>query len=133
MTLAFAYDADEAKISFTDIPSDAWYAPFIRQAFGEGIVNGISDDLFGVGLPITRQDLCTMAYNAALKIIEIETPHELFADDDEISDYAKKAVYALRAAGVVSGITDDEFAPKENATRAQAAKIIYSILTDGEE
>ena len=76
-----------------------------------------------------------MAYNAALKagkIIEIETPHELFADDDEISDYAKKAVYALRAAGVVSGITDDEFAPKENATRAQAAKIIYSILTDGE-
>lgn len=136
VTLAFAYDADEAKISFTDIPSDAWYAPFIRQAFGEGIVNGISDDLFGVGLPITRQDLCTMAYNAALKagkIIEIETPHELFADDDEISDYAKKAVYALRAAGVVSGITDDEFAPKENATRAQAAKIIYSILTDGEE
>ena len=132
---AFAYNADEAKISFTDIPSDAWYAPFIRQAFGEGIVKGISDDLFGVGLPITRQDLCTMAYNAALKagkIIEIETPQELFADDDEISDYAKKAVYALRAAGVVSGLTDDEFAPKENATRAQAAKIIYSILTDGE-
>ncbi len=135
VTSAFAYDADEAKISFTDVPSDAWYAFFIRQAFGEGIVNGISDDLFGVGMPITRQDLCTMAYNAALKagkIIEIETPQELFADDDEISDYAKKAVYALRAAGVVSGLTDDEFAPKENATRAQAARIIYAILTDGE-
>lgn len=129
---AFAEDAEEAEISFKDVPDDAWYATYVKKAFGKGIVNGVSEDMFGTGLPITRQDLCVMVYKAALetgKIIEIDTPQELFADDDSIAEYAKKAVYALRANNVISGLTEDEFAPRENATRAQAAKIIYSLLT----
>lgn len=128
---AFAEDAEEADISFKDVADDAWYATYVKKAFGAKIVNGVSEDMFGTGLPITRQDLCVMVYNAAVgtgKIIEIDTPQELFADDDSIAEYAKKAVYALRANGIVSGLTEDEFAPSENATRAQAARIIYSVL-----
>ena len=51
-----------------------------------------------------------------------------FSDDEMISDYAKDAVYALRGAGVIKGVSDLEFAPLANATRAQAAKMIYGLL-----
>jgi hypothetical protein len=52
----------------------------------------------------------------------------LFGDDNEIADYAKKAVYALRDAKVINGVDTVNFAPKATATRAEAAKIIYGLL-----
>ena len=60
--------------------------------------------------------------------VEFTTDAESFADDDQIADYAKEAVYALKNAGAVSGMTETEFSPQAGATRAQAAKIIYSLI-----
>lgn len=51
-----------------------------------------------------------------------------FADDASIADYAKEAVSTLQAAGIINGVSDTEFAPVSNATRAQAAQILYSFL-----
>ena len=48
----------------------------------------------------------------------------MFADDAKISRYAKDAVYACQQAGIIDGMTETEFAPKETATRAQVAKIL---------
>ena len=53
----------------------------------------------------------------------------IFADDEQISDYAKTAVYALYDAGIINGVSEDEFAAKDYLTRAQAAKIIYGIYS----
>ena len=50
-----------------------------------------------------------------------------FVDYDEISDYALDAVVSMAEAGVISGMDTGEFAPKDNATRAQAAVIIYRL------
>ena len=50
-----------------------------------------------------------------------------FSDDDRIEQYAKEAVYALRSIGVINGIDEMTFAPTENATRAQAVKMIYTL------
>ena len=54
--------------------------------------------------------------------------HAEFSDDEMISDYAKDAVYTLRGAEIINGLSDKEFAPLENATRSQAAKMIYGLL-----
>ena len=51
-----------------------------------------------------------------------------FADYDNISDYAKEAVGALAAKGIINGVSDTMFAPKATATRAQAAKLVYAII-----
>ena len=116
---------------FTDVDSNAWYAPFVLKAQTAGIVKGLGDVTFCVGQNVTRQDMCVMIYNAAKAkgyALESENTTKKFADDDRIADYAKEAVYALREAGVVNGMTGEEFAPFGTATRAQAAKIIYYIL-----
>ena len=51
-----------------------------------------------------------------------------FADDYLISDYAKSFVYGMRSLGVMSGTGDNMFEPKNNATRAMAAKVIFEIM-----
>ena len=129
---AFVPDAEAAAVSFTDVPAGAWYCSYVQKAYGAGIAQGMGDGTFGTGQPITRQDMSVMIYLAARASgmqFEEETDQS-FADDAQIADYAKSAVYALRNAGAVNGVTETQFAPEETATRAQAAKMIYALLAD---
>ena len=50
-----------------------------------------------------------------------------YGDMDEIADYAKDAAGSLTALGVMNGSDGGMFKPYNNATRAEAAKII-SVL-----
>ena len=54
-----------------------------------------------------------------------------FADDADISDYAKSAVYGLRSHGIISGRSDNRFEPSATLTRAEAAKMIFGITDMG--
>ena len=126
---AFVPDAERKAAGFSDVAKDSWYAEFIEKAYAMGIVSGMGDGTFGVGLSITRQDMCVMIYNAAKAAgITFEVSDDAFADDEKIADYAKEAVYALKQAGAVSGVDAENFAPQETATRAQAAKIINFVM-----
>lgn len=129
--LTFFKNAEPAAVDFADVDNSAWYAPYVKAACGSGIINGIGDNRFGTGMNITREDMAVIAYRTAVsagKLAEEETESSFKFDDDySISDYAKKAVYALYEAEVISGMTASEFAPKQSLTRAQAAKIIYYI------
>lgn len=128
---AFAKDAEVIEPVFEDVASDAWYYEFIQKAKASGLVSGVSENQFGVGANITRQDMAVIIYNAAkLKnVVGNNEPENFpFADDAEISDYAKEAVYTLKTMGIVNGIDSDNFAPKATATRAEAAMMIYNLL-----
>ena len=131
LVCAFAPDSATVQNKFADLPDNAWFTPYVLRAVASGIANGISDEEFGPNFPITRQDMTVMAYNAS-KLMNIEFEGEetdfVFADDSSISDYAKNSVYKMYADGIISGVGNDSFEPKGNATRAQAAKIIYYIL-----
>ena len=123
--------ADGAECQFTDVDKAAWYYPYVATAFNSGVVNGVSNSEFGVGNMITRQDLAVIAYRAATaqgkKFKEVNDGFK-FTDENNISDYAKDAVYALYASGVVNGTDGANFEPQAFATRAQAAKILYQII-----
>ena len=115
--------------AFSDVKNDAWYKGFVNTAFEKGFCNGVSKGVFGTGMEITRQDMCVMAYNV-LKALgrEVANGEMVFADAAEISEYAKGPVSALNKAGVVNGVGNNKFNPKGNATRAEAAVIIYKVL-----
>ena len=51
-----------------------------------------------------------------------------FIDKNEISEWALESVEKMQMADIISGFEDGSFRPQENATRAQAAKIMYGIL-----
>ncbi|MDD4351357.1 MAG: S-layer homology domain-containing protein [Candidatus Gracilibacteria bacterium] len=51
----------EGDVNFPDVPTDAWYAPYIERAQNDGIIKGFSDGFFYPDQKIT--------YMEALKII----------------------------------------------------------------
>ena len=88
---------------------------------------------FGIGAKITREDMAVLAYRVLVakgnKVIYDKSQISDFTDDAEISEYAREAVYAMRGNSVMLGRGNNEFQPKAQATRAEAAKIIYSIMS----
>ena len=67
------------------------------------------------------------AKSAGISIPEMSD--EAFSDDAAISDYAKNAVYTLKEMQIIGGMGDDRYEPQGFATRAQAAVIIYRLLS----
>ena len=118
---------------FSDDSSDKWYSQYLSGARSVGVINGDPDGSFGVGLAISRQDMAVMAYRA-LKAAGYTLPETTdpiaFSDSSEISGYAEEAVRIMQQAGILSGMGNGRFAPMENANRAQAAVIVYNMLTE---
>ena len=119
-----------ADVLFNDVPSEAWYYHAVSVANSLGIVSGYGDGNFGPNDLITRQDMALMTYKAAQvmnkDVSSVRTMS--FADAGSIAEYAATAVQTLADAGIINGVSDTEFAPVANATRAQAAKILYDTF-----
>lgn len=126
---SFELQGTEDDIIFTDIPQNAWYKDYVSCAVFNGIINGISENLFGSGKQITREDMAVMICRA-LKAVnkEINSESVKFFDYDQTSDYAKESVGLLASEGIVNGIGNGNFGPKDVASRAEAAVIIYRCI-----
>ena len=126
---AFNLGTNQASVSFNDVHSGDWFAPYVCCAVEMGIIYGLSDDEFGAGINITREDMAAIVYRTIEKMgIEISDVGELFADDNDISEYAKYPIKVLSGNHIISGIGDNMFAPKKNARRAEAAVIIHRCM-----
>lgn len=127
-----------ADCTFEDTSKDMWHYSYIASAYKNGVASGISDTLFGVGQDITRQEMAALAYRVLkVKNKEVSLADCDFSDNNSISDWAITAVYALKNAGIINGVSQTEFAPLKNATRAEAAVIISRLMAyingEGEE
>ena len=118
--------ADGEISSFTDVSADAWYCPYIAAAEKSELILGNDDNKFMPSENITRQDMAVIL-SRAFKLAASEEKSD-FADADDISDYAKEAVNILASNGIIKGMGEGLFAPLSNATRAQAAVMLYNIL-----
>lgn len=116
----------ETRSGFLDVAGDAWYAPYVYTAMASGLVEG-QNGMFRPDDTITREEMCKMI---ALALGEEAAPGDgfLFADDGDISGWAKGYVYQAYHAGVINGMGDGLFAPKENTQRDQAFAVISRLL-----
>ena len=134
LSYAERIDTSDAECSFTDVENDAWYYNSVAAAVKYGIVSGISESEFAPNVLISRQDMCVMI-DRACTAANITLPNGasiIFNDESNISGYALNAVRDMSKAGIVSGFEDGNFNPLENATRAQAAVIIYRMAGGAE-
>ncbi len=124
---AFALTGN-ADATFADVANDRWSYSVINTAVASGIVKGVSEDSFAPENPVSRQDAAVMLARLCDKknitLAGLTAP----MDNANVSDYAKESVARLFGAGVITGFEDGSFRPTETLTRAQAAKLIYSLL-----
>ncbi|SHI18744.1 S-layer homology domain-containing protein [Sporobacter termitidis DSM 10068] len=119
--------------AFSDVSVNDWYFASVRWAYENGVAAG-SNGKFDPNAFITRQDAAVMVARYAEKVAGYTLPETTsavtFTDSAEISSYASDAVTAMQQAGIISGGSDGSFAPRANATRAQAAKMVAVFLQD---
>lgn len=106
----------------------------IEAANRAGIVTG-NNGKFQPNESITRQQMSAMIIRAIeykdASILEGVNSKVLFADAANVADYAKEYVGLAAELGIIGGKEvngKNVFAPKENATRAHAAKMLYQLL-----
>lgn len=112
----------------------------VAKAYALGITNGTDNNMFAPNDNITREDLTTMLCRAVKKngldgwTLENDAAYPLdisgvepYADDADISDYARESVYYMTKIGVVNGMGDNMFMPK--ASTAGENALIYSMAT----
>lgn len=123
----------QKKAGFDDCPQSHWSSPYVAAAYEAGVVKGISDTEFGLGNNISRQDMAVMLYRMAniAGILPGDGKDVSFDDESSIAPYAAEAVMTMAKWGIISGMGDGTFAPEANATRAQAAKMIYGLMMKG--
>ncbi len=119
--------------TFTDVPLGEWYSAAVGYAVNIGVTRGVDAKHFGLGQPVTREQMATMAArfmdarpHAALK--PAASPIKAFADANQISLWAKDAVEAMRISGVLKGDNLQRVTPKAHATRAEAAAVVLRLI-----
>ncbi len=126
----------EKQTAFQDVTASAWYAQAAAWAAENGIAAGTASQdgsiNFYPNANITRQDMAVMISRYSEKIngggLKAVNSSVKFVDGSQIADYAKEAVTQLQKAGVINGKSAVTFAPKDNATRAESAKMISVLM-----
>lgn len=122
----------QAESNFTDVKATAWYADVVAMAVKARLVDGFDDGTFRPEQSISREEMAVMLdraiqFTKAAAKSSGELP-PTFADQGQISSWAASAVHELAANGIISGMSDTQFAPQGIATRAQAAVMLKRFL-----
>ncbi|WP_145322324.1 glycosyl hydrolase 53 family protein [Paenibacillus xylanexedens] len=117
----------------TDVKEGQWYADSVRLGIEMNIVQGRADGSFAANERISREDMAVML-NRALKVVQREDAtnsvqgNMVFVDNAEIVGYAKEAIASMQQLGLLNGMPDGMFAPKETANRAQGAVVVARLM-----
>lgn len=114
---------------FTDVKKTDWYYQYVRTLSALGLIQGFEDGSFGVHGAISRQDMAVILYRV-LKHQGFDLSEEITetADWDAIAEYAQEAVGCLISSDVLKGDENGNYFGQTEATRAQAAVLLYNCL-----
>ena len=116
------------QMPFTDVPTYEWFYDFVKWGFANGIVSGMDQTTFAPNANITREQMTIMLSNFA-RYLGFSIPQTgaqvTFTDQNLISDWARNYVQTVVGGGIMGGHPEGNFEPQGNATRAQAARVVY--------
>ena len=117
-------NGDTTNLRFTDLGSHAWAEDAINELAEKGIIKGTSDTTFSPSANITRADFALLLVRA----FDLSSDNtENFADVPE-SDYFARELAIARNTGIVGGIGDNKYAPRNTITRQDMMVIVYRAL-----
>jgi hypothetical protein len=118
--------------SFPDVSSGTYYAQAVATAKSLGIVDG-ENGLFYPSRQLTRQEAMVMLYRAMSvsgQTVSVATDNlSSFIDGSSVSTYARQAVSTMVQMGIIQGDQYKQLKPFSSITRAEAAVMLYRILT----
>lgn len=130
---ALGKPAYSGSSGFTDVDASAYYATAVAWASANGLVSGVAPGRFAPDDLVTREQAATILHQA-MPLLGLDSPEpdlsvlDQFADQAQISDFARPHMAALVSQGLLSG-TGNGLSPKGDLTRAEMAALLYRLLT----
>jgi len=120
----------DSEIAFTDVAAGKYYENAVKWAAANGIVLGVSETEFAPEAEVTREQMAAiLARYVDYKKVKVPSKDAAeYTDGEEIAEYAQDAVVVANKLGILIGNDDGSFAPKSDATRAQAAALFARLL-----
>lgn len=114
--------------TFKDVEKGRYYTIPVLNCVKAGVIKGYGNGYFGPNDKVTREQAAVILANA-LKVHP--SPAEGFFNDEEsISGWAKGYVTMMRNKGLVEGVGNNLFAPKEKVTRGQICTMLNTARKD---
>ncbi len=117
--------AVEGKSPYSDV-GNSWYTNAVVWATRSGVVSGVGEGRFAPNEPITREQLAAMLWRYADRPTPAQTTLS-FADAEEVSPWATQALCWAAEQKILQGY-NNRVSPKNTATRAEAAQMIYKFI-----
>ena len=109
---------------FVDLGNYAWAADAINELAEAGIIKGTSETTFSPANNITRADFALLLVRA----FELSSDNTENFADVQSSDYFASELAIARNTGIVGGIGDNKYAPRNTITRQDMMVIVYRAL-----
>lgn len=115
------YAVMEYNKTYQDVPAHHWAYHTIEVLSAKHIVSGVTDSEFRPDAKTTRAEFTALLVRAlGLKVNGTSAP---FADI-HAGDWYADDVAAASAAGLIQGVSDEEFSPNAQITREQMAVLL---------
>lgn len=128
---ALKTEVKEYKESFSDVSKESWYADYMETAAANGWIQGDGKNSYP-DRNITREEITKIlvaAFEQKYGEINLEKGNE-FTDGESISVWAEESVNKAVEAGLINGMGNGEFQPKESAKREQAMVLIHRLINN---
>ena len=110
---------------FTDLSGYGWAETAVYYLADRQVINGYGDGTFRPGENVTREAFVKML----VEVFDIPMNGSSVSFEDVPADrWSHAYVCAAAEAGIVTGVSESEFAPDANITRQDAAVMIYRAL-----
>ncbi len=121
-------------VTYEDVADNQYYTEAVEWATANGIVTGYSDAEFAPNGNILREQIAAIMFRyAKVKGYDVSVGENTnilsYEDYSEVSEYAIPAMQYSVGSGLMKGRTDSTLNPRENATRAEVATILYRYFT----
>lgn len=113
------------KVSFSDVPANAWYSMAVGYIAARGITADAGNGIFSPDAKLTRAEFLVMMMRA-YGISPDANPADNFADAG--SNYFAGYLAAAKRLGVSEGIGNNMFAPDKEITRQEMFTMLYKAL-----
>ncbi|WP_028544501.1 S-layer homology domain-containing protein [Paenibacillus taiwanensis] len=113
----------KGTMQFKDVPVDHYAYSYIEAVIKAGLFKGVSEHTFGLNESLTREQLASIFIRALGVDVAGKGQTLKFADQKDISSWAKDAVAYAIELKLMGGTTPDRFDPKGTATREQVAAV----------
>lgn len=123
-----------AANTFSDVKAADWFYKPVMIAYKAGIVTGLTDGRFDPNGKVTREQMAAMVARALVKVKGKDLTADAgkytakFVDKGSISSFAANESNLVAKYGIMSGKPGDKFDPKGNASRVEAAVVMYRVF-----